>query len=44
MIIDRILLLVFTTSCVVGTISIILQAPSLYDQTVPIDQQVSRNF
>ena len=44
LVIDRLLLFVFTTSCIVGTIAIILQAPSFYDQTVPIDQQMSRNF
>ncbi|XP_044018760.1 acetylcholine receptor subunit alpha-like 1 [Aphidius gifuensis] len=37
MVLDRIFLYVFTIACIVGTISIILQAPSLYDETKPID-------
>lgn len=37
MVLDRIFLWVFTLACVIGTILIILQAPSLYDTTKPID-------
>ncbi|XP_043287466.1 acetylcholine receptor subunit alpha-like 1 [Venturia canescens] len=37
MVLDRIFLCVFTLACVVGTGMIILQAPSLYDDTKPID-------
>ncbi|KAG1684943.1 Acetylcholine receptor subunit beta-like 2 [Nymphon striatum] len=42
LILDRLCLLVFTTACVVGSMGIILQAPSLYDSTVPIDSKLSR--
>ena len=37
MVIDRIFLWMFTVACIVGTALIILQAPSLYDTTKPID-------
>lgn len=41
---DRLLLVIFTLACIVGTTSIILQAPSFYDKKIPIDQQISKNF
>ncbi|XP_067931548.1 acetylcholine receptor subunit beta-like 2 [Watersipora subatra] len=37
MVVDRLFLWLFTTACVVGTFGIILQAPSLYDKTKPMD-------
>ncbi|XP_018495903.1 acetylcholine receptor subunit alpha-like 1 [Galendromus occidentalis] len=42
MILDRLFLWIFTIACVVGTAGIFLQAPSLYDRTVPIDVKHSR--
>lgn len=42
MVIDRIFLCLFTIACIVGTILIILQAPSLYDTTKPIDIEYSK--
>ncbi|XP_063232582.1 acetylcholine receptor subunit beta-like 2 [Bacillus rossius redtenbacheri] len=41
MVLDRFFLWVFTMACIVGTCGIIFQAPSLYDQRIPIDQQLS---
>ncbi|XP_074605447.1 acetylcholine receptor subunit alpha-like 1 isoform X2 [Brevipalpus obovatus] len=37
MVLDRIFLWVFTVACIVGTIGIFSQAPTLYDYTQPID-------
>ncbi|XP_076356162.1 acetylcholine receptor subunit alpha-like [Tachypleus tridentatus] len=37
MVLDRLFLWIFTIACVVGTCGIIFQAPSLYDDTIPID-------
>ncbi|CAL8069496.1 unnamed protein product [Orchesella dallaii] len=37
MVLDRLFLWIFTASCILGTIGIIFQAPSLYDSTRPID-------
>ena len=42
MVLDRLFLWIFTTACVVGTGTIILQAPSLYDTSRPIDVQHSK--
>ncbi|XP_022686204.1 acetylcholine receptor subunit alpha-like 1 isoform X2 [Varroa jacobsoni] len=42
MVLDRLFLWIFTIACIVGTAGIFLQAPSLYDQTVPIDVKHSR--
>lgn len=36
LVLDRLFLLIFTTACVVGTVGIILQAPSIYDSTKPL--------
>ncbi|XP_071449691.1 acetylcholine receptor subunit beta-like 2 isoform X1 [Hetaerina americana] len=41
MVLDRFFLWIFTLACIGGTCGIIFQAPSLYDQRVPIDQQLS---
>jgi nicotinic acetylcholine receptor len=41
---DRLLLVIFTLACFVGTSSIILQAPSFYDKKIPIDKLISKNF
>lgn len=37
MVLDRLFLWIFTLLCVFGSAVIILQAPSLYDNTQPID-------
>uniref|UniRef100_A0AAU6PBG8 Nicotinic acetylcholine receptor alpha1 n=1 Tax=Protohermes xanthodes TaxID=1452977 RepID=A0AAU6PBG8_9NEOP len=37
MVLDRLFLWIFTLACIFGTAFIILQAPSLYDTTKPID-------
>ena len=48
MVLDRFFLWVFTIACIAGTCVIICQAPSLYDQRMPIDQYfngtVRKNF
>jgi hypothetical protein len=41
---DRLFLLVFIISCLVGTTSIILQAPSFYDSKVPLDELIRNNL
>ncbi|CAG7817140.1 unnamed protein product [Allacma fusca] len=42
MVLDRLFLWIFTMACILGTIGIIFQAPSLYDTTRPIDIQYSK--
>ncbi|KYQ53406.1 Acetylcholine receptor subunit alpha-like 1 [Trachymyrmex zeteki] len=42
MVLDRIFLWIFTLTCVLGTAFIILEAPSLYDTTKPIDIKYSK--
>ncbi|XP_046650110.1 acetylcholine receptor subunit alpha-like isoform X4 [Daphnia pulicaria] len=44
MVLDRLFLWIFTLAVLVGTAAIILQAPSLYDDREPIDQQLSEIF
>ena len=41
MVLDRLFLWIFTLAVVVGTAGIILQAPTLYDDRVPIDKKFS---
>ena len=41
MVLDRLFLWIFTLAVLVGTGGIILQAPTLYDDRVPIDVQIS---
>lgn len=41
MVLDRLFLWIFTLAVLVGTAGIILQAPSLYDDRVPIDREIS---
>lgn len=41
MVLDRLFLWLFTIAVIVGTAGIILQAPTLYDQRVPIDTKLS---
>ena len=41
MVLDRLFLWIFTTAVVLGTAAIILQAPTLYDDRVPIDIRLS---
>ena len=38
MVLDRFFLWIFIVACFVGTAAIIFEAPSLYDETVPLDQ------
>uniref|UniRef100_T1IUC5 Nicotinic acetylcholine receptor alpha 1 subunit n=1 Tax=Strigamia maritima TaxID=126957 RepID=T1IUC5_STRMM len=42
LVMDRMFLLLFAVSCLLGTCVIILQAPSIYDYTIPFDVQVSK--
>lgn len=41
-VIDRFLLIIFTSVCIIGTAVIILQAPALYDNSEPIDIKLSK--
>ncbi len=41
MVLDRLFLWIFTTAVVLGTAAIILQAPTLYDDRIPIDIRLS---
>lgn len=41
MVLDRLFLWIFTLAVVVGTAGIILQAPTLYDDRIPIDVRLS---
>ncbi|KYM99031.1 Acetylcholine receptor subunit alpha-like protein [Cyphomyrmex costatus] len=41
MVLDRLFLVIFTLAVLVGTAGIILQAPTLYDDRVPIDKKFS---
>jgi hypothetical protein len=41
MVLDRLFLWIFTLICLIGSAIILLRAPSLYDQTVPIDTILS---
>jgi hypothetical protein len=41
MVLDRLFLWIFTLAVLVGTGGIILQAPTLYDHRIPIDQKMS---
>lgn len=41
MVLDRLFLWIFTLAVVIGTAGIILQAPALYDDRVPIGVQIS---
>jgi hypothetical protein len=36
LVLDRLFLWIFTTACTVGTLGIILQAPTIYDSRVPV--------
>ena len=41
MVLDRLFLWIFTLAVLVGTAGIILQAPTLYDDRLPIDIELS---
>jgi hypothetical protein len=41
MVLDRLFLWIFTLAVLVGTAGIILQAPSIYDDRMPIDMEIS---
>jgi nicotinic acetylcholine receptor len=38
MVLDRLFLYIFTLSCVAGTFAIILRAPSIHDDRVPLGE------
>lgn len=42
MVLDRVFLFCFTIACVVGSACIIFEAPSLFDDKVPIDVLLSK--
>lgn len=42
MVLDRLFLWIFTLAVLVGTAGIILQAPTLYDDRVPIDKHFNQ--
>ncbi|XP_071516469.1 acetylcholine receptor subunit alpha-like isoform X5 [Panulirus ornatus] len=44
MVLDRLFLWIFTLAVLVGTAGIILQAPSLYDDRVPLDKELSEVY
>nr|XP_045626488.1 acetylcholine receptor subunit alpha-like isoform X3 [Procambarus clarkii] len=44
MVLDRLFLWIFTLAVLVGTAGIILQAPSLYDDRVPLDKKLSEVY
>jgi len=41
MVLDRLFLWIFLITSLVGTVSILCEAPSLYDDTKPIDMELS---
>ena len=41
MVLDRLFVWIFTTAVLLGTAAIILQAPTLYDDRIPIDIRLS---
>jgi len=41
MVLDRLFLWMFTIASLVGSVAILLTAPALYDDTRPIDMQIS---
>lgn len=41
MVLDRLFLWIFTAAVLIGSAGIILQAPTLYDDRVPIDVRIS---
>ena len=43
LVLDRLFLWIFTTACTVGTLGIILQAPTIYDSRVPVTDRVMSN-
>jgi nicotinic acetylcholine receptor len=40
MVIDRLLLWIFTAACLIGTLGILLQAPSIYDERKPLGKLI----
>ena len=42
LVLDRLFLWVFMVACVVGTVVIVFRAPTLYDDTAPIDVILSK--
>lgn len=41
MVLDRLFLWIFTIASLVGTFAILCEAPALYDDTKPIDTEIS---
>lgn len=41
MVLDRLFLWLFTAASLVGSVTILLEAPALYDLSHPIDMQIS---
>jgi nicotinic acetylcholine receptor len=41
MVLDRLFLWIFTIASIVGTFAILCEAPALYDDTKPIDMELS---
>ena len=41
MVLDRLFLYIFTIASLVGTVTILAEAPALYDDTKPIDMELS---
>ncbi|CAH1407725.1 unnamed protein product [Nezara viridula] len=44
MVLDRLFLWIFTLANIIGTIAILCEAPSLYDDTKPIDKEISHVY
>ena len=42
MVLDRLFLWIFTLAVVIGSAAIVLQAPALYDERIPIDAHLSK--
>ncbi|KAK2704635.1 hypothetical protein QYM36_016876 [Artemia franciscana] len=42
MVLDRLFLWIFTATSLVGTVAILMDAPALYDDSLPIDKNYSR--
>ena len=41
MVLDRLFLWMFSIASLVGSVTILMEAPALYDDTRPIDMQIS---
>ena len=43
LVLDRLFLWIFTTACTVGTLGIILQAPTIYDSREPVIERMAQH-